>query len=147
MLCRSFYAGATTAPFRVQFRFLEALGGRGSITKDLRQIPAAPASFWDQNARPDVSPNALSETSYHRSSESNLLVCRRRRVRWGGLRLDDVSNRAVAFQPALVHPRQHRNIVVHIVVDLHESFVVVEAMQPAHILLQGALPGDRHGQE
>ena len=33
------------------------------------------------------------------------------------------------------------------IVDPHKSVVVVETVQSAHILLQRALPGDRHGQE
>src|SRR5215831_1227404 len=66
---------------------------------------------------------------------------------WRGLLLDDIPNRAVALQPALVHPRQHRNTVIYVVVDLHDSLVVVETMQPAHVLLQRPLPGDRHRQE
>lgn len=64
-----------------------------------------------------------------------------------GLCFDRISNRAVAFRPALVHPRQHRNTTIYVVVDLHESFVVVETVQPAHVLLERALPGDRHRQE
>ena len=67
--------------------------------------------------------------------------------RWRGFLLDDVTDDAVAFQPPLVHPGQHRNVVVHIIVDLHKAFAVVQTMQTAHILLQSAFPGDRHGQE
>src|ERR1043166_818399 len=66
---------------------------------------------------------------------------------WNRLLLDHVTNRGVALQPTLVHPGQHQNVTVHIIVDLHKSLVVVETMQPAYILLQCALPGDRHGQK
>jgi hypothetical protein len=37
--------------------------------------------------------------------------------------------------------------VIDIVVNLHESFVVVETMQSADVLLQRALSRDRHRQE
>ena len=67
--------------------------------------------------------------------------------RWRRILLDNIPNRAVAFQPALVHSCQHRNVVIDIVVNLHESFVVVETMQSADVLLQRALSRDRHRQE
>src|SRR5580698_6810227 len=38
---------------------------------------------------------------------SVLRLCRCWGVRWRGFLLDDVSNRAVALEPALVHPSQH----------------------------------------
>src|ERR1035437_4301931 len=38
------------------------------------------------------------------------LVCRRRGMGWKRLRLDHITNRGIAFQPALVHPGQHRTI-------------------------------------
>src|SRR5438309_1232232 len=98
-------------------------------------------------ASPAVLPDARTFAQRQRSELSTLLVCRRRGVRGSGLLLDDVSNRAVALQPALVHPGQHQYVVVHIIVDLHESLVVMETMQPPHILLQRALPGDWHRQE
>src|SRR5205823_5777414 len=47
-------------------------------------------------------------------------------IGWKPLLLDHITNRPIALQPALVHPGQHQNVVVHIVVDLHESFVVVQ---------------------
>src|SRR5664279_3969345 len=49
---------------------------------------------------------------------------------WKRLLLDHITNRGIALQPALVHSGQHRNVVVDIIVDLHESIVVVETMQP-----------------
>src|SRR5271157_5758495 len=95
--------------------------------------------------------SSIGQSNRHRG-ERNVpggggLLCGRRMVRWGGFLLNGVSNRAVALQPPLIHPGQHRDVAVHVAVDLHESFVVVETMQPAHILLKRALPGDRHGQE
>ena len=71
----------------------------------------------------------------------------RRRARRINLLLDHITNRGITLQPALVHPGQHQNVVVHIVVDLHKSLVSMETMQPAHILLQRALSGNRHRQE
>src|ERR1035437_8730698 len=62
------------------------------------------------------------------------LVHRRRGMGWKRLRLDHITHRGIAFQPALVHPGQHRNVVVHLIVDLHESFVVAKTVQPAYIL-------------
>src|SRR5664279_3354579 len=58
-----------------------------------------------------------------------LKVCRRG-MGWKRLLLDHITNRGIALQPALVHSGQHRNVVVDIIVDLHESIVVVETMQP-----------------
>jgi hypothetical protein len=43
--------------------------------------------------------------------------------------------------------RAHRNVIVHIIVDLDKSFTVVETMQSPDGLLQRTFPGDRHGKE
>jgi hypothetical protein len=69
------------------------------------------------------------------------------RAMWNRLPLHHITNRGIALQSALVHPGQHQNVAVHIIVDLHKSLVRMETMQPAHILLQRALPGNRHRQE
>ena len=66
-------------------------------------------------------------------------MCRGRTGR-SRLSLDHISNRAVAFESALKHPRKHQHVAVDIVEYLHESFVVMQTMQPPDILLKRTFP-------
>src|SRR5579864_746320 len=50
----------------------------------------------------------------------------------------------IPCKPLLVHASQHRHHYIRIVVDVDFTLVVVETMQAAHVLLQGALPRNRH---
>ena len=45
---------------------------------------------------------------------------------------------------ALVHPSQHRDEHVSVVVHDHFPFVLVEPMEPAYVLLKRPSPRDRH---
>ena len=67
--------------------------------------------------------------------EAGLCMCRCHTGR-SRLSLEHVSNRAVAFEPALKHSGKHQHVAVDIVEYLHESFVVMQTMQPPDILLK-----------
>ena len=62
-------------------------------------------------------------------------------------RFDAVADCTVPLQSALEHSCQHREAIIHVIIDLNDALAVVETMQAANILLQGPLPGDRHGQK
>ena len=53
----------------------------------------------------------------------------------------------VADQPLIVHPHQHRDFSVHVIINLYHLFIVVKAMETADILLEGTPSGDGHDQE
>src|SRR6266496_4791564 len=61
--------------------------------------------------------------------------------------LHGVANRGISFQPSLVHPRQHRNVRIHIVVDLNNMLVVMKPMQSPDILLESSFPRNWHSQK
>ena len=58
-----------------------------------------------------------------------------------------VADRAVAPQPSLEHPEEHRHIAVDVIVDPDLGLAGMEAMQPARVLHERALPGDRQREE
>lgn len=53
----------------------------------------------------------------------------------------------IAFFPFLIHALEHRNMQVHIIINLDKLLIRMEPMKTAGILLQGSLPGNRHGQK
>lgn len=67
------------------------------------------------------------------------------RAHWGCL-LDHVPYGRVTAHSTVVHAGEHWDVAVHVVVDLHNAFIVVQAMEPTDILLQRALPRNRHRQ-
>src|ERR1700756_4200633 len=67
--------------------------------------------------------------------------------RVSSLLVNYVTNGAVAFQPTLVHSCEHRNQVVHVIVDLDHTLVVMKTVQSPHVLLERPLPRDGHRQE
>jgi len=54
--------------------------------------------------------------------------------------VNHVSDCAITLQPAFVHSLQHRDPVVHIVIDLYYPFVVMKTVESPHVLLQRSLP-------
>jgi hypothetical protein len=55
-----------------------------------------------------------------------------------------VAKRSIACEPFFVRASQQGNLDVCIIVDLDFFLIHVEAVQPAHILLQRSPPGNRH---
>src|ERR1017187_1763217 len=64
-----------------------------------------------------------------------------------GLAFQFVPDGSISFEPLLVHPREHRNVCIHVVVNPNNLLAVVNSMQATHELLQGAAPRNRHRQE
>jgi hypothetical protein len=48
---------------------------------------------------------------------------------------DPVAHIGVTAKPPFVHPREHPDIDVDVVINLDYTFVVVQSMQPTHVLL------------
>ena len=61
--------------------------------------------------------------------------------------LNGISQRFVAPDSFCKHPRQRGNLAVHIVINPNDLLIGMQPVQTAHILLQGAFPGDRPGKE
>ena len=54
----------------------------------------------------------------------------------GGFRLHNlIADGAIASQPTLIHPRQHRHSAVYVVVYLHDALILMGAVESTDILL------------
>ena len=60
---------------------------------------------------------------------------------------DRIADAGIARLPLAVHPLKHRNVDIDIIVDADLGFTFVETMQASGVLVQPALPGNRHRQE
>jgi hypothetical protein len=60
---------------------------------------------------------------------------------------DGVADCFVSCATAVEHAREHGDVEVGVVVNLHHSLAVVEAVKSSGVLRDGAAPGDGHGEE
>ena len=58
-----------------------------------------------------------------------------------------IPHRAIASKPLSIHPRQNRDLLVDIIVDLNDSLSSMGAVQPPGILLECSPPRDRQGKK
>ena len=49
-----------------------------------------------------------------------------------GLAFQFVPDGAISFDPLLIHPREHRNMCIHVIVNPNDFFAVVNPMQAGH---------------
>src|ERR1017187_4421229 len=55
-----------------------------------------------------------------------------------GLAFQFVPDGSISSEPLLVHPREHRNVCIHVVVNPNYLLAVVTSMQATYVLLQRA---------
>jgi hypothetical protein len=73
-------------------------------------------------------------------------------VEWRGLnvqpplcsRQNSVAHVAVALQPPVIHPREHSDVGIDVIIDFDHTLVIVAPVESSDVLLKRALP--RNGQ-
>src|SRR5271155_3439 len=58
-----------------------------------------------------------------------------------------VTHVAVALQSPVVHPREHSDVGIDVIVDFDDTLVIVKPMESSDVLLKRAFPRNRHRQE
>jgi hypothetical protein len=62
-------------------------------------------------------------------------------------RQDFVAHVAIALQSPVIHPREHSDVGIDVIIDFDDTLVIVEPMESSDVLLKRAPPRNRHRQE
>ena len=62
-------------------------------------------------------------------------------------RQDFVAHVAIALQSPVIHPREHSDIGIDVIIDFDHTLVIVKPVESSDVLLKRAPPRNRHRQE